>query len=321
MDLIENKEGLEKKRGNRKNIEKRLGQLKREKELWIIDIIALIWVAIFAYGPMYGLIYSFFNYYPGKKLSECKFVGLKYFIDFFKLPDVGNIFRNTLVISGLGMTIGFVAPIILALLINELKSQKFKRVIQTISYMPYFVSWVVVASMIFSMLGNEGVINQLLVRIGWISQPINFLGEGKYFWTLLTGANIWKDIGFSSIIYLSAIAGIDQELYQAGAVDGLGRFGMMWHITLPGIRSTVLLLFILGIGGILNAGFEQQLLIGTPTTRDYYEVIDTYVYRYGIQLGKYSFATAVGLFKSVIGLGLVLLTNKLSKKLTDMSII
>lgn len=296
-------------------------RLRKERELWILSIFPIVWVAIFAYGPMYGIIYGFYDYFPGKKLSECQFVGLKYFKEFFSLPDVWIILRNTLAISTLNLTIGFVAPIILALLISELQIPWFKKTVQTISYLPHFVSWVVVASIIFSMLGNEGVINNLLVKLGVIDYPIDFLGEGKYFWFLLTAANIWKGVGWNSIIYLSAIAGIDEELYQAGAVDGLGRFGMMWHITLPGIAPTILLLFILGVGGLLNAGFEQQLLLGNPLNREYSEVIDTYVYRYGIEIGRYSFATAVGFLKAAVGLVLVLVTNYIAKKLTDMSII
>ena len=157
--------------------------------------------------------------------------------------------------------------------------------------------------------------------MGKIDNPISFLGEGKYFWTILTSANIWKEVGWSSIIYLSAIAGIDSELYDAGAVDGLGRFGMVWHITLPGIRNTIGLLFVLGLGGILNAGFEQQLLLGAPQTREYWDVIDTYSYRYGIQMGNYSYAAAVGIFKSVISFALVLLVNKAVKKFFDVTVI
>lgn len=309
--------GISKPQGRLVKIAKRL---YHERELWLIDIFALGWLAIFAYYPLYGIIYSFYNYLPGKKLSECQFVGLKFFREFFTLPDVGLIIRNTLVISSLNLTLGFIAPIVLALLFNEIANSKFKKLVQTISYLPNFVSWVVVASIMMTLLGNEGVVNEVLIKAGLMSQPINFFEEGKYFWGLITASNIWKDVGWASIIYISAIAGIDQELYQAGAVDGLGRFGMAWHITLVGIRPTILVLFILGIGGILNAGFEQQLLLGSPSTREYYEVIDTYVYRYGIQLGRYSFATAVGFMKSVIGLILVFATNKLSKKLTEMSI-
>lgn len=216
------------------------------------------------------------------------------------------------------MTIGFVMPIVFALLLNEIHHTVFKKAIQTISYLPYFISWVVVASILFTLLGTEGNINSILLHFGWISKPISFLNEKNYFWGILTSANIWKDLGWSAIIYISAIAGVDQELYQAGAVDGLGRFGKVWHITLPGIAPTIILLFIMNIGNILNAGFEQQLLIGNPLTKEVYENIDTYVYRYGVQIGRYSFATAVGLMKSVIGFALVMIANKISAKVTDM---
>jgi putative aldouronate transport system permease protein len=205
-------------------------------------------------------------------------------------------------------------------LLNELSSLPFKRTVQTISYLPYFISWVVVANIMFTLLGNEGLVNEVLLKLGLAAKPIAFMGEGKYFWGLLTSANVWKGVGWSSIIYLSAIAGIDQELYQAGTVDGLGRFGLIWHITLPGIRTTTVLLLILSIGGLLNAGFEQQLLIGNPQTREYYEVIDTYAFKYGIQMGRYSYGTAIGFFKSVIGLALVLLANTFAKKAMDVAV-
>lgn len=291
---------------------------RTQKQMWIICAGALLWVLIFCYIPMMGNIIAFFDYIPGRSLFECDFIGFKNWIDFFSLPDMWRVFRNTLVISGLSMTIGFVMPIIFALLLNEIHHTLFKKVIQTISYLPYFISWVVVASILFTLLGTEGNINSLLMHFGWIQKPISFLNEKNYFWGILTSANIWKDLGWSAIIYISAIAGVDQELYQAGAVDGLGRFGKVWHITLPGIAPTIILLFIMNIGNILNAGFEQQLLIGNPLTKEVYENIDTYVYRYGVQIGRYSFATAVGLMKSVIGFALVMIANKISAKLTDM---
>lgn len=291
---------------------------RTQKQMWIICAGALLWVLIFCYIPMMGNIIAFFDYIPGRSLFECDFIGFKNWIDFFSLPDMWRVFRNTLVISGLSMTIGFVMPIIFALLLNEIHHTLFKKVIQTISYLPYFISWVVVASILFTLLGTEGNINSLLIHFGWIQKPISFLNEKNYFWGILTSANIWKDLGWSAIIYISAIAGVDQELYQAGAVDGLGRFGKVWHITLPGIAPTIILLFIMNIGNILNAGFEQQLLIGNPLTKEVYENIDTYVYRYGVQIGRYSFATAVGLMKSVIGFALVMIANKISAKVTDM---
>lgn len=291
---------------------------RTQKQMWIICAGALLWVLIFCYIPMMGNIIAFFDYIPGRSLFECDFIGFKNWIDFFSLPDMWRVFRNTLVISGLSMTIGFVMPIIFAFLLNEIHHTLFKKVIQTISYLPYFISWVVVASILFTLLGTEGNINSLLMHFGWIQKPISFLNEKNYFWGILTSANIWKDLGWSAIIYISAIAGVDQELYQAGAVDGLGRFGKVWHITLPGIAPTIILLFIMNIGNILNAGFEQQLLIGNPLTKEVYENIDTYVYRYGVQIGRYSFATAVGLMKSVIGFALVMIANKISAKVTDM---
>lgn len=290
---------------------------KHQKQIWFICLLAIIWVIIFCYIPMFGNVIAFLDYYPGMNIFECDFIGLQNFTRFFKLPEWKNVLRNTLVISGLSLTIGFITPVIFALLLNEVRWAPFKKVIQTISYMPYFVSWVVVASILLFLLGSEGSINQFLISVGLIEKPIAFLSEGSMFWGILTSANIWKGMGWSAIIYISAIAGVDKELYQAGAVDGLGRFGKVWHITIPSILPTVVILFILGVGGILNAGFEQQLLIGTESTRKYWEVIDTYVYRYGMQLGNYTFGTAVGLMKSVFGFALVCLTNWISGKVLD----
>ncbi|MFE4711156.1 MULTISPECIES: ABC transporter permease [unclassified Paenibacillus] len=296
-----------------------LKRFSRERQLWLLSLPIILWVLLFAYYPMYGLVIAFQNYIPGQSLFG-NWIGFDNFVRFFNEPDFWMIIRNTLVISMLNLLIGFPAPILLALLLSEVKSKAFKKTIQSLSYVPYFISWVVVASILFTLLGSDGIINELLVRFGWIDKPILFLGEGKYFWGILTSANLWKDVGFSSIIYLSAIAGIDKEQYEAGRVDGLGRFGLVWHITLPNIRATIVLLFILALGGILNAGFEQQLLLGSPNTRDYHEVIDTYVYRFGVQLGNYSYGTAVGLMKSLIGLTLVITANRLSRKFMQTSI-
>ncbi|WP_309122357.1 ABC transporter permease subunit [Paenibacillus sp.] len=295
-------------------------RLYRERKLWFICLPLVAWVVTFSYVPMYGVLMAFVDYIPGKTILASDWVGFKHFMAFVNAPDFGNVLRNTLAISGLNILICFPAPILLALLLNELRHRKFKQTVQTISYLPHFISWVVVASILYTLIGNEGIVNDLLLRLGFIDKPISFLGEGKYFWGILTSANLWKDVGWSTIIYLSAMAGVDSEVYEAGKVDGLGRFGAMWHITLPGIRTTIVLLWILGIGSILNAGFEQQLLLGNAQTREYYEVIDTYAYKYGIQLGNYSYGAAVGLMKAVIGVALVFGANKLSKKLLDTSI-
>lgn len=298
-----------------------LARLKRERELWFWTALIVIWWVIFFLIPVYGISYAFFDYVPGRVLTMDRFVGFKHFITFFTGRDAPLVIRNTLVLGGINCTIGFIAPVVLALLFDELKSMKLKRVTQTISYLPYFVSWVVVASIVTTMLGSEGILNEVLVKSGMLEKPIPFMTEGKYFWTIYSVANIWKGIGWSTILYMSAIAGIDQELYEAGSVDGLGRFGLVWHITLPSLKPTIVLLFILGIGNILNLGYEPNLLLGQPTTREYWDIIDTYVYRYGIEQGRQSFAIAVGLMKSVIGLVLVFFSNWVAKKTADLSII
>lgn len=295
--------------------------LYKERELWVISFFILAWLAVICYYPMYGLVIAFKYYTPGKSFMECPWVGLKYFNQFLTSRDFPIVMRNTLAISGLQLLFGFPAPIILALLLNEIKARKFKRVVQTVSYLPHFISWVVAASLLFSILNSEGILNRVLVNLGVIKAPVNWLSEGRYFWGILTIANIWKGVGFSSIIYLSAIAGIDGELYQAGAVDGLSRSGAIWHITLPGIRTTIILLLIMQLGNIFNAGFQQQLLLGTTQTRRYYEVIDTYAYKYGVQNGNYSYGTAVGLMKGLVSVTLVFLANAISRKAMDLAIL
>ena len=283
--------------------------LKNNKALLLMSIPGIVLLLLFAYYPMTGIVIAFQDYSLFQGIKGSEWIGFENFMRFFEDPYFFRLLKNTLLLGFYNLLWSFPAPIILALLLNEVKNEKFKRITQTISYMPYFVSWVVVASIMMSLLGSEGLINEVLLKLGVIDKSVNFLSNPDYFWGLLTTANIWKGLGWSAIIYISAIAGVDQELYQAGAVDGLGRFGKVWHITIPSIMPTVVVLFILGIGNILYAGVEQQLLIGTPSTRKVYEVIDTYVYRYGIQLGNYTFGTAVGLMKSVFGFFLVWLTN------------
>jgi putative aldouronate transport system permease protein len=295
-------------------------QLGREKELWFWTLLFLVWWVFFFLIPLYGIVYAFFDYTPGRALTLDRFVGLKNFISFFQTRDAWMIIRNTLVISTLNMTIGFIAPIILALQLDELRQGLFKRATQTISYLPYFVSWVVVASIVTTLLNSDGVVNEVLMNLGFIDKPIAFLTTGKYFYALITCVTIWKSLGWSTILYMSAIAGIDQSLYEAGAVDGISRWGMVRYITIPCIMPTIVLLFILNIGNFLNLGYEQNLLLGQSTTQEYWEIIDTYVYRYGIQMGRYSFSIAIGLMKSVIGLILVFVSNAIAKKYTEYSI-
>jgi putative aldouronate transport system permease protein len=293
---------------------------KTEKELWLLSIPILIWAGVFCYYPMYGVLMAFFDYFPGKVLLTSEFVGLAHFKSFLTNPSFYQLLRNTLAMSLLGLTIGFLAPIVFSLMLNEFVLRRAKRIIQTVSYLPHFISWIAAGSMIYSFLSSDGLINDLGIRLGLIDTAIPFLTIGKNYWAIFTIANIWKGLGWSSIIYLSSITGVDTSLYEASSIDGAGRWGMMWHITLPAIRPTIVMLWILGIGGILNAGFDQHLVLGNPSTQAYWDVIDTYVYRYGVQNGNYSMATAVSLSKSLIGFVLVFGTNKLSRRLMDVSL-
>lgn len=298
----------------KKKIKYTVRRFNKQRQLWLLCIPIIIWVVIFAYVPMYGLLIAFVDYIPGMSIFDCKFVGLKHFKDFVFNPSFLLLLRNTLAMSLLSLTVGFVAPIIFALSINELPHKRYKKVIQTTSYLPHFISWVVAGSMIYMMLSNEGIVNDILMRLNLIVKPIPFLTNGKYYWVIYTLANIWKGIGWSAIIYLSAISGVDMELCEAGAMDGMGRWGMVRHVIIPTILPTIVILWILGIGGILNAGFEQHLILGNASTQNYWDVIDTYSYRYGIQLGYYSIGTAVGLMKSLIGFTLVYITNRFCRK-------
>lgn len=295
-------------------------RLGREKELWFWTLLFIVWWVIFFLIPLRGIFYAFFDYAPGRDLTWDRFVGLKNFATFFQSRDAWLIIRNTLIISALNMTIGFVAPVLLALQLDELRQGAFKRVTQTISYLPYFVSWVVVASIVTTLLNSDGVVNEVLLNLGLIQKPIAFLTTGKYFYALITIVTIWKSLGWNTILYMSAISGIDQSLYEAGAVDGITRWGMVRYITIPCIMPTIVMLFILNIGNFLNLGYEQNLLLGQATTQEYWEIIDTYVYRYGIQMGRYSFSIAISLMKSVIGLALVFFSNAIAKKYTEYSI-
>ncbi len=291
-----------------------------QRELWLLCVPIIIWVAIFCYYPMYGLLMGFVDYKPGVAIWNCTWVGLKYFEGFVTKPIFGQLLRNTLVMSSLSLTVGFACPIVFAFLLNEVGARKTKRFVQTASYLPHFISWVVAGAMFRTLLSTDGTVNSLLLQWGFIDKALPFLNKGQWYWAIYTCLNIWKGMGWSAIIYLSAMSGVDEELYQAGAIDGLGRFGMARYITLPTIMPTIVLLWIMGVGGILNAGFDQHLVIGNPLTQQYWEVIDTYTYRYGVQEGYYSLGTAVTLMKSLVGFSLVLITNLIARKRSDVAL-
>ena len=297
-----------------------LQSLVKQREMWLLCVPIIVWVAVFCYYPMYGLLMAFVDYVPGREIWECDFVGLKYFARFITGNDFPRLLRNTLAMSGLSLTVGFVCPILFAFMLNELGNMKIKKFVQTASYLPHFISWVVAGAMVTQLLATDGVLNDLLLAAGLIDEPISYLQKGEWYWGLYTVINIWKGLGWSTIIYLSAMSGVDEELYQAGVIDGLGRLGLARHITLPPLIPTIVLLWIMNVGNILTAGFDQHLIIGNTITQRYWDVIDTYSYRYGVQQGYYSMGTAVSFMKALVGFVLVLVTNFIARRASDVAL-
>lgn len=288
----------------------------KQIDIQLMVLPALLLIIVFSYIPMYGVLMAFQDYSIFKGFMASPWVGLKHFDMFFGSPEFLEVMRNTAVISLLKFFIGFPAPILLALMLNEVKNMMFKRVVQTVSYLPHFMSWVIVAGLVMSMLSTDnGSINILMEKMNVIDEPINFLSLPELFWSILVSTGVWKEIGFGSIVYLAAIAGIDPSMYEAASMDGASRFKQIFLITLPSIMPVVIIFMILAIGNLLNAGFEDILLLAVnPVLRDVSDVIDTYVYRVGIQNSRYSYATAVGLFKAVISVGLLTMANYIARR-------
>lgn len=296
-------------------------QIWDQRYLFLLLLPALIWVILICYAPMTGIYMAFVNYTPRGNgyftdLMQAEFVGLDWFTYFFS-TDFTKIMRNTLATSFLTLLFAFPMPIILAICLNEVKSTKIKKFVQTSSYLPYFISWVIAANIFITFLSSDGIINKLLMGLGLTDEQILFFQNGPYFWWIIAFANAWKVLGYNAIIYLAAISGISQDMYEAADVDGATRMQKIRYITLPSLRPTIIILLILAIGGILNTGFEQQLLMGNDSILNYSDVLDTYAYRYGLKNGMYSYGTAVGLFKSVVSFVLVMGANSLSKKFDD----
>ncbi|ANY73984.1 protein lplB [Paenibacillus ihbetae] len=295
-----------------------LRRFVKQWEVQLMVIPGVILVFIFSYLPMYGVITGFMDYdlFTGSRIWENPWVGFKHFEAFFNAPEFERLIRNTLVISLLKFFIGFPAPILLALMLNEVRHMFFKRTVQTLTYLPHFLSWVIVAGLTMSMLSTEnGSVNMLLKGAGLISEPINFLGMKEYFWSILISANVWKEIGFNSIVFMAAIAGIDPALYEAADIDGASKFKQIFKITLPCIMPVVIIFMILAIGNLVNAGFEDILLLATnPVLRPVSDVIDTYVYRVGLGTHRYSYAVAIGLFKAIVSVTLLTIANYLARR-------
>lgn len=294
-------------------------RMKKYAPFYLFLLPAVAWYLIFAYYPMSGVLIAFKKFQYSLGIFGSKWVGLRYFKDFLGDPYFWNIIRNTVVISISKLVINFPAPIILALMLNAIHSKGFKRTVQTVSYLPHFVSWVVVAALIHKFFSpTSGMFNDMRIAQGL--EPIYYLGQKNLFLPFIVLSDMWKGIGYGSIIYLAALTSIDPTLYEAASIDGANGARKLWHITLPGIKGTVGIMFLFAVGGLFGANMEQILLLQTPATFDVSEVIDTYVLKRGFNMNQFDYATAVSLFRSVISLALVVSTNYISKKLTDVSL-
>jgi len=301
---------------NKKFLQKVLSQ----KYLIFMSFPFVVWAIIFCYVPLWGWTMAFQNYKPGKGFFEQKWVGFQQFIDLFHDRNFLPVLRNTVGMSALQLVLGFFIPIVFALLLNELKNIVFKRTTQTISYLPHFVSWVVAANIVTTMLAIDGPVNALLMNMHIIDKAYPFLTNKYIFWFIVVIADIWKETGWNAIIYLASIAGIDQEQFEAARVDGASRIQQIFYVTLPSIKPTIIILLILNIAQLLNMGFEKQLLLQNSLVLDYSRVLDLFALDYGIRMNRYSFGTAIGVFKSVISLTLLFSFNAIAKKMDQGSI-
>ncbi len=275
-------------------------------------LLPIIYYFIYHYIPMYGITIAFKKFSIGKGIIGSNWVGFEHFDRLFSSPVFFNVLGNTLIISISKLLFSFPAPIILALMLNEIKNMKFRKLSQTVYYLPHFISWVVLGGIIMDILSpSTGMVNGIIKALG--GQPIFFMAKSGYFRTIVVISNIWKEAGWGSIIYLAAMTSINPEIYESAMMDGAGRIRQMWSITIPSITSVIVIVFILNVGKIMSAGFEQIFVLQNNYVLDVAEVIDTYVYKVGLLQLQYSFTTAVGLFKSVVGLILVIITNRIAK--------
>jgi putative aldouronate transport system permease protein len=291
----------------------------QHKIFYLFMVPGIIWFFLFSYVPLFGIQVAFRDFMYSGGFTGSPWAGLKYFRQFFDYYQSFELIRNTILISMLKLLIGFSMPIILAILLNEVRNLKFKKTVQTLSYLPYFVSWIVVVTLMQRLLTPYGgPLNDMLSSFGM--ERIQFLYNTTWFYQIIVGSEIWKNIGWNSIIYIAAIAGIDQQLYEAAKIDGAGRFRQIWHVTLPGIRNIAVILFILSVGSLMSAGYEQLLLLNGPPTASIGSVLDVYVINSGIREGRISYAAAVGLFQSVIALILILTVNRIARKFSDVTL-
>lgn len=298
------------------------GGIKKElsinKYLYILAIPVVLYYLLFCYGPMSGIVIAFKNYQISEGIFGSEWVGFKYFIEFFEGMYFSRTLRNTLLISLYDIIWGFPIPIIFALMINEIGNLKFKKLVQTATYLPHFISMIVVCGMIVDFFSKDGVITRFLALFG--AEQMDYMGSAAHFRSIYVGTNIWQSFGWNSIIYIAAISGIDQQLYEAARIDGAKRLRQTWHITLPGIAPTIILMFVLRLGSVLSIGADKVILLYNPGTMETADIISSYVYRMGIGGARYSYSAAVGLFQSVINFIILITANGVIKKISGSSL-
>lgn len=297
--------------------------LVKNRSAYLLFLPVLAFYLVFCYKPMYGLIIAFKDFTPFKGIMGSPWAdqfGLEHFISFFDSVYFGRLIKNTLVISITNLLVTFPAPIILALLLNEVRSKKYKSLLQTLTYLPHFISMVVICSMVRMFVDYNGFITQVLSALGLLDGALSMLSNKDYFVPIYVTSGLWQTIGWSAIIYISALSGVDQELYEAARIDGANRWKQTIHITLPAIMMTIIMMFIMRIGTIMSIGYEKIILLYNPGIYETADVISSYVYRKGLLEANWSYAAAVGLFNSVINLFLVVTANKITKKVTDMGL-
>lgn len=289
-------------------------EFKHQRVLIVWAAIICLYGFIFYYVPLVGWLMAFQNYKPVLGVFKSEFIGLDKFKFLFEDESFIRVIRNTFAMGIINLVCTFVMAILFAILLNEIKSKGSKKVVQTISYLPHFLSWIIVTGILHDALSGSGIINELLMNFHIISKPIDFFAHEGYFWPIVAFANVWKETGWNAIIYLAAITSIDPSLYEAAAIDGAGRWAKIKHVTLPGIKPTIMILLLMNVGNILNAGFEIQYLLGNGLVQKVSQTIDIYVLKWGISQADYSLGTAAGIFKSVVSIGLILVFNNIAKR-------
>ena len=300
------------------NVQRKKKNWQKDWQLQLMILPGLLFILIFKYMPLGGITIAFKEFLPGKGIWGSPWVGLENFEYMLALPDTKRVMWNTLFIAAAKILINFPVPIIISILLNEVKNHRFKRSVQTIIYLPYFISWVILAGIIQDLFAKEGLINQFLGIFG--AEPVFFLGNKYAFLGVLIGTDVWKNFGYNTVVYLAAITGIDETLYEAAKIDGANRFQQIWNVTLPGIAPIVVLMMILNLGNVLNAGFEQIFNLYNPLVYETADIIDTFVYRISLVEANYSLGTAVGLLKSVVSFILIVTSYKIANKYSDYTV-